>query len=286
MDSESKISRRRLIQTSGMALAALGLTGTTALGQSTNLQANKKGNVMAQNNSSTKPTIVLVHGAFAESNSWNDVIGKLLDNGYPVVAAANPLRGVKFDSAYTASILGGIKGSIVLVGHSYGGTVIANAATGNSNVKALVFVAGFAPEAGESAGDLSGRFPGGSLGSTLVTFPLPDGGKDLYIDQSKFRSQFCADVPETQAKLMAAAQRPATELALNEASGAPAWKTIPSWFIFGELDKNIPAAAHQFMAKRANARETIEVKGASHVVGVSNADTVADMILRAAGQVA
>jgi pimeloyl-ACP methyl ester carboxylesterase len=111
---------------------------------------------------------------------------------------------------------------------------------------------------------------------------LPDGGNDLYIEQSKFRAQFCADVHEVQAALMAATQRPCTELALNEASGAPAWKTIPSWFVFGELDKNIPAAAHHFMAERAQAREIKEIEGASHALGVSHADTVADVILRAA----
>jgi pimeloyl-ACP methyl ester carboxylesterase len=157
---------------------------------------------------------------------------------------------------------------------------------GNPNVKALVFVAGYAPDAGESAADLSGRFPGGTLGPTLAPpVPLPDGTNDLYIQQEKFHAQFCADVPEVQAKLMAAAQRPCADLALNEASGAPAWKTIPSWFVFGELDKNIPAALHHFMAERAEARETLEIKGASHVVGISYADTVAGIILRAARNV-
>ena len=241
---------------------------------------------MSENTATTKPTIVLVHGAFAESASWNDVMSTLLTLGYPVVAAANPLRGVTSDAAYIASTLKSITGSIVLVGHSYGGSVISNAAMGNPNVKALVFVAGYAPDAGESAADLSGRFPGGTLGPTLAPpVPLPDGTNDLYIQQEKFHAQFCADVPEVQAKLMAAAQRPCADLALNEASGAPAWKTIPSWFVFGELDKNIPAALHHFMAERAGARETLEIKGASHVVGISYADTVAGVILRAARNV-
>lgn len=239
---------------------------------------------MSEHTATTKPTIVLIHGAFADSSSWNDVISTLLTHGFPVVAAANPLRGVQYDSAYIASLLTTIDGPIVLVGHSYGGSVISNAATGNHNVKALVYVAGFAPEAGESAADLSGRFPGGTLGPTLAPpVPLPDGTNDLYIAQDKYHAQFCADVPESQARQMAANQRPCTDLALNEVAGAPAWKTIPSWFIFGELDKNIPAASHYFMAKRAKARETIEIKGASHVVGMSYADTVAEMILRAAG---
>jgi pimeloyl-ACP methyl ester carboxylesterase len=237
----------------------------------------------AEQKPSNRPTIVLVHGAFAESASWNDVISTLCAHGFPVIAAANPLRGVRHDSAYVASILASINGPIVLVGHSYGGTVISNAAAGNPQVAALVYVAGFAPEAGESAADLAGRFPGGTLGETLAPVPLPEGGADLYIRQELFRNQFCADVPESEARRMAAGQRPCTELALNEASGAPAWKNIPSWFIFGELDKNIPAAAHRFMAERAGARATIELKGASHAIGVSYADSVAEMILRAAG---
>ncbi|HSG40218.1 MAG TPA: alpha/beta hydrolase [Thermoanaerobaculia bacterium] len=230
-----------------------------------------------------KVTVVLVHGAFAESSSWDGVVAQLLAQGYPIVAAANPLRGVKSDADYVASILKGIEGPIVLVGHSYGGSVITNAAGGNNNVKALVYVAGFAPEAGETASQLSGRYPGGTLGPTLAPpVALTDGGKDLYIQQEKFWAQFAADVPEAQAKLMAGAQRPVTEAALNEASGAPAWKTIPSWFIFGELDKNIPAAAHSFMAQRAGAKETVEVKGASHVVMISNPDAVARIIGHAA----
>ena len=234
------------------------------------------------------PTVVLVHGAFAESSSWNGVIAQLLAQGHPVVAAANPLRGVRFDADYLAGLLATIDGPIVLVGHSYGGFVITNAVRGNPNVKALVYVAGYAPDTGESAADLSGRFPGGSLGPTLATVPLADGGTDLYIRQDKYWAQFAADIPEADSDLMGAAQRPVTESALNEASDAdaPAWRTVPSWFIYGELDKNIPAAAHAFMAERAGARETVAVPGASHVVGISHPASVADMILAAARSVA
>jgi pimeloyl-ACP methyl ester carboxylesterase len=239
--------------------------------------------VMSEHTATTKPTIVLIHGAFADSSSWNNIISTLLVLEYPVIAPANPLRGVKSDADYIASTLKSIAGPIVLVGHSYGGSVISNTATGNSNVQALVYVAGYAPEAGESAVDLSGRFPGGTLGPTLAPpVPLPDGTNDLYIQQDKFHAQFCADVPEPQAKRMAATQRPCTDLALNEVAGEPAWKTIPSWFVFGELDRNIPAALHHFMAERAQARETLEVKGASHALSISNADTVAEIILHAA----
>jgi pimeloyl-ACP methyl ester carboxylesterase len=232
---------------------------------------------------SNQPTIVLVHGAFAESDSWNSVLTKLIAKGYPTIAAANPLRGVKSDADYVASILKGIKGSIVLVGHSYGGSVITNAVNGNQNVKALVYVAGFAPDTGESAAELSGRYPGSTLAPTLAPpVALPDGGKDLYIQQSKFHAQFAADVPLADAKLMASTQRPVTDAALNEASGTPAWKSTPSWFIYGSRDLNIPAAVHAFMAKRANSKETIAVKGASHVVMLSHPDAVAKLIEHAA----
>jgi pimeloyl-ACP methyl ester carboxylesterase len=231
----------------------------------------------------SKPTVVLVHGAFAESDSWNGVLTELIAKGYPTVAAANPLRGVKSDADYVASILKGIEGFIVLVGHSYGGSVITNAVNGNKNVKALVYVAGFAPDMGETATELSGRYPGSTLGPTLAPpVALPDGGKDLYIQQSKFHTQFAADVPVADAKLMASTQRPVTNAALNEASGAPAWKSTPSWFVYGSRDLNIPAAVHSFMAKRANSKETIAVQGASHVVMISHPDTVAKLIEQAA----
>ena len=233
-----------------------------------------------------KPTIVLVHGAFAESSSWNAVVSRLLAEGYPVVAAANPLRGLKSDSEYVATVFQSIKGSVVAVGHSYAGSVITDAANGNPNVKALVYVAGFAPEPGESAADLSGRFPGSTLAPTLAPpVPLGSGGKDLYIQQDKFHAQFAADVPAAEAKLMAATQRPITEAALHEPAASATWKTTPSWFIFGSLDKNIPEAAHSFMAQRAKAKETVDVKGASHVVMVSHPDAVVALIKKAAASV-
>jgi pimeloyl-ACP methyl ester carboxylesterase len=239
--------------------------------------------VSAQEAPRKKTTVVLVHGAFAESASWNGVISRLLTQGYPVIAAANPLRSLKGDADYVAGILKSVKGPIVLAGHSYGGAVITNAANGNSNVKALVYVAGFAPETGETCNGLTGRFPGSTLGPTLAPpVPLPDGGKDLYIQQDKFRAQFAADVPQDQTKLMAVTQRPVTEAALNETSDDPAWKTIPSWFIFGQLDKNIPPAVQLFMAKRAGAKTTVQVPGASHVVMISHPDAVAKLIDTAA----
>ena len=235
------------------------------------------------NAADVKPTVVLVHGAFADSSSWNGVVKILEKDGYPVIAAANPLRGVSSDAQSVASIVKNIKTPVVLVGHSYGGAVISEAAYGNQNVKGLVYVAAFTPEAGETAAELSGRFPGGTLASALsAPVELADGGKDLYIQQDKFHDQFAADVPEAEARLMAAGQRPITVAALNEAATDPAWKTIPSWFVYGDKDKNIPPQAMAFMAERAHAKQTVVVKGASHVVMVSNPKVVANLIEKAA----
>ena len=231
----------------------------------------------------SKPTIVLVHGAFADSSSWNGVVGKLTSDGYPVVAAAVPLRSVKGDADYVSSLVSSISGPVILVGHSYGGSVISVAASGKSNVKALVFVAGFAPETGESAASLGARFPTGTLGATLASpVPLTDGNSDLYILQAKYWQQFAADVPEKEAIQMAAAQRPITQSALGEPAAAMAWRTLPSLFVWGSLDRNIPASLHKFMAQRAKGREAVEVAGASHVVMISHPDVVAKMIERAA----
>jgi len=229
-----------------------------------------------------KPTIVLVHGAFAESSSWNGVISRLNRDGYRTIAAANPLRSVKGDAAAVAALIGSIKGSIVLVGHSYGGPVITEAANGKNNVKALVYVAAFAPETGESSMSLSSKFPGSTLGDALQPVALPDGGQDLYVQPPKFRAQFAADVPAGEASLMAATQRPVTAAALAEPSGAPSWKTIPSYAIYGSADLNIPPAVLKFMAERAHAVKTVVIEGASHALMVSHPGEVASLIEEAA----
>ncbi len=223
-------------------------------------------------------TVVLVHGAFAESSSWGPVISRLEGDGYRVIAAANPLRGVASDAASVAAVVRSIEGPVVLVGHSYGGPVITAAAAGSANVKALVYVAAFAPDSGESSFMLSAKFPGSTLGDTLVSVPLPDGAEDLYIRPESFHAQFAADVPEAEAAVMAATQRPVTMSALQEASGKPAWKTIPSYMIYGTLDRNIPPAVMQFMAERAGARRTVVVEGASHALMVSHPESVASII--------
>ena len=229
------------------------------------------------------PTIVLVHGAFADASSWNGVIRILEKEGYPVVAAANPLRGVKADAAYVSDIVTSIDSPVVLVGHSYGGMVISGAANGHSKVKSLVFVSAFAPESGETGLSLTGKFPGSTLGATLAKpVPLPTGGNDLYIQQDKFPEQFAADVPRGEARLMAATQRPIAEAALKEPAGEPAWKKLESYFIYGTLDKNIPPKAQAFMAERAKSRDTVVIEGASHVVMVSHPAEVAKIIMKAA----
>lgn len=237
----------------------------------------------ARSAAAPKPTVVLVHGAFADSSSWNGVIKGLQANGYSVVAAPNELRSVKSDAATVNSLVKSITGPVVLVGHSYGGSVISEAATGLSNVKALVYVAAFAPDVGETAAELAGKFPGSSLGPALAPpVALADGGKDLYITQSKFRAQFAADVPATDAAMMAVGQRPITDAALNEASTSAAWKSIPAWFIYGSADLNIPPAAQAFMAERAHSHKTMVIKGASHVVMVSHPADVVSLIEQAA----
>ena len=229
-----------------------------------------------------KPTVVLVHGAFAESASWNGVISRLQRQGYPVVAVANPLRSLDGDVTYLRQVLAGVHGPVILAGHSYGGMVISGAAVGNTQVKALVYIAAFAPEPGESALALSNKFPGSTLGDTLNANPVGDGTNDLTIQQDKFRGQFAADVPPQEAALMAATQRPARDAALTAPAGEPAWRTIPSWFLIPTADKNIPLEAQRFMATRANSRHTVEIRGASHAVAVSHPGDAANLIVEAA----
>lgn len=179
--------------------------------------------------SGAKPTIVLVHGAFADASSWNPVITRLQALGFPVLAPANPLRDLTGDAAYVSSVLDTIEGPVILVGHSYGGAVLTNAARGHAGVKALVYLAAFAPDEGESAFQLTGQFPGSKLPDSIIARPYP-GGVDGYVDPAKFRDVFAADLPSSQTRLLAATQRPASVAGLQGPSGAPAWKTIPSWF--------------------------------------------------------
>ncbi|MZE69652.1 alpha/beta hydrolase [Streptomyces sp. SID5789] len=231
-----------------------------------------------------KPTVVLVHGAFADSSSWNGVVEELRSDDHTVVAAANPLRGLTADADYVRQLVASIDGPVVLAGHSYGGAVITNAARGLDHVKALVYVAAFMPDEGESALELAGMFPGSTLGEALRPVPvtLPDGSRvtDLYIQADKFHQQFAADVPEGTAATMAATQRPVTDAALGEKSGAPAWRDVPSWVLVATEDRNIPPQTQAFMAERAEA--TLVSAAASHAVGVSRPGDVARLIGEAA----
>jgi pimeloyl-ACP methyl ester carboxylesterase len=230
-----------------------------------------------------KPTVVLVHGAFAESASWNGVIRELERDGYPIVALANPLRGLQSDAEHLRGFLESIDGPIVLAGHSYGGSVMSEAAAGNANVTALVYIASFILEPGESTGELAAKFPGGELGPTLNPVPFRIGeasGTDLFIRQEKFRWVFAGDVPQEQTDLMAATQRPIAASALEDKATRAAWKSIPSWTMIPTKDLNIPAESMRFMAKRANSK-TVEID-ASHAVAVSQPAAVADLIRQAA----
>ena len=230
-----------------------------------------------------QPTIILVHGAFAESASWDRVVDLLLPTGHPVIAAANPLRGLASDAQAVSDVVRSVNGPVVLVGHSYGGAVITNVDPEAGELVGLVYVAAFAPLPGDSCFELSAVFPGSTLGDALQPIPRSDGTTDLTIVQERFHGQFCADVPAAQAARMAATQRPVTQEALVEPSGAHSlWQELPSWFVFGEEDRNIPKAVEHYMAERARAHRTIEIPGASHAVPVAHPGTTAGLILDAA----
>jgi pimeloyl-ACP methyl ester carboxylesterase len=234
---------------------------------------------------SENPVVVLVHGAFAESASWNGVVERLRARSIETVAVANPLRSLEGDAQYVRDVIAGIGKPVVLVGHSYGGMVITQAAADNDAVKALVYVCAFAPDHGETAFQLSLMFPGSTLGDALNAYPVSTGGNELAIRTDVFRQQFCADVPAEQAALMAATQRPVTEAALTAPlpTSAPAWQTIPSWFVFSDQDLNIPVTLHRFLADRAGAKDTREIAGASHALSVSQPEAVTTTILDAVG---
>ncbi len=229
-------------------------------------------------------TIVLVHGAFAESASWDGVIDPLEAEGHHVVAAANPLRGLAADAGAVSDLVRTIEGPIVLVAHSYGGAVISNVDSDAGEIAGLVYVNGFAPEPGENCFQLAAMYPGSLLGEeTARPVSRSDGTTDLYIAPDSFHDIFCQDVPATEAALMAATQRPATHEALVEPSGErPLWKELPSWFLIGGQDRIIPAALQHFMAHRAGARRTVELPTASHAAAVSHPDATARLILDAA----
>jgi pimeloyl-ACP methyl ester carboxylesterase len=230
------------------------------------------------------PTIVLVHGAFAESASWDRVIESVSRAGLPVVAAANPLRGLAADARSVSDLVRTLDGPVVLVAHSYGGAVISNVDADAGEIAGLVYVNGFAPEPGETCFQLAGMFAGSMLGEqTVRPVPRSDGTTDLYIAPDSFHDVFCQDVPAPQAAVMAATQRPAAQEALVEPSGErPLWKDVPSWFLIGEEDRIIPPELQRHMAYRARAQRTVAVEGASHAITVSRPDATVHPILEAA----
>lgn len=233
--------------------------------------------------SDQSPIVVLVHGAFAESASWNGVIENLHAQGVEAVAIANPLRSVTGDAAYLRDVIRGLGRPVLLVGHSYGGIVISEAAADNPAVVGLVYVAAFAPDTGESALQLSTSLPGSTLGEALTVYPVSTGGNEFAIRLDRYRDQFAADVPLPVAEKMGRTQRPVTEYALSEGlpTGNPAWKTLPSWFVFGTGDRNIPPAALRAGAERAGARGVREIAGGSHAISVSHSQEVTSTILDA-----
>ena len=230
------------------------------------------------------PTVVLVHGAFADSSSWNVVIAALRRDGYPVVGVANPLRSLHGDAGFLRDVLDSVDGPSVVAGHSYGGSVMSEAADGHSQVRALVYVASFLLAEGESTGELAAKYPGNELGSALRPVPVrgPEGQilDDLYIEQEKFQPIFAADVPAHVADLMAVTQRPIIGDALADKATKAAWRTIPSWTLVTLQDLAVPAQAQRFMAERASSH-AVEVD-ASHAVTVSRPDVVARLIDQAA----
>lgn len=231
-----------------------------------------------------KPTVVLVHGAFAESASWNGVITRLQEKDVRAIAVANPLRSLTGDAQYVRDVIASIEGPVVLVGHSYGGLVITEAAARNDAVVALVYASAFAPDTGESALSLSTSAPGSTLGDALAAYPVTGDEVDLVIRPELFHDQFAADVPGIQTALMAATQRPVAQSALAEGlpTDRPAWKDIPSWHVFGDEDRNIPVAVFRAGAERAGSRGTTEISGASHAISVSKTDAVTATIASAA----
>jgi pimeloyl-ACP methyl ester carboxylesterase len=232
-------------------------------------------------------TVVLVHGAFADGSSWSGVIERLQARGVEVTAPANPLRGIAADSAYLSAVLAAIDGAVVLVGHSYGGAVITNAATDAANVVGLVYVAAFAPDAGEALGEVEAGSKDSVLNSALVPhqYPTADGGTatEFSIDPSRARDAFAGDLSDEQAALIAAVQRPVAEAAFSERSGSPAWKGKPSWAVVATGDRAAGTDVVRSMAQRAGARIT-EIDG-SHVIMISQPDAVAEVIMDAVAAV-
>jgi pimeloyl-ACP methyl ester carboxylesterase len=271
-------TRKARFALTGIALAALVAIPGTVAAASTGSHPDATG---SHPDSAAKPTIVLEHGAWADGSSWDGVVTRLQQDGYTVDVPPNPLRGPDSDSAYLASYLATVPGPVVLVGHSYGGFVITNAATGDKDVKALVYVDAYIPAQGDTLNSLTAQFPGSQITQAALNFvPSPGGVTDVYIKPALFRGILANDLPASQAAELAATQRPIAVTALTEVSGPPAWATIPSWDVIGTADHAIPPAAQEFMAARAHA--TVTKINASHLSLISHPGAVANVIEDAA----
>ncbi|MFJ4002571.1 alpha/beta fold hydrolase [Streptomyces sp. NPDC090023] len=261
--------------------AFLAVSGTAALAT----VAAYAGGPGAGDTPNAKPTIVLVHGAFADASSWSGVIERLQKSDYKVVAPANTLRGIPQDSTYLASLLKSIKGPVVLVGHSYGGEVISQAAAGNDNVKALVYINAIMPDVGESFTSLSAKFAPPALLSALNQVPYRNGdgssGTDVYVRTDKFRQVFGADLPKNRTDVLGASQRPIAQSAFTDKVTGAAWRDKPVYVLIGRQDRAINPDLQRFEAKRAKARKTVEID-ASHVSLISQPQAVEHLIVDAA----
>src|ERR1700722_9306998 len=276
--------RRRLFWRAGIVAGLAAAAGLTVV--ATAASASSSG--PSPQTSGPRPTIVLVHGAWANSGSWDGVVQRLQRDGYTVDVPPNPLQGLAYDAPYLADFLHTISGPIILVGHSYGGAVITNAATGDTQVKALVYVDAFAPDQGQTIGQLVSAVPGSCVAAAdpttifnLATFPgAPAGVFDAYVKQSLFPSCFANGLPSSEARMLAATQEPLSTIALSQQTGVPAWKTIPSWAVIGTADRVILPAEQLAMARHAHAHIT-EVR-APHLSMISDPGVVTRVILEAA----
>jgi pimeloyl-ACP methyl ester carboxylesterase len=283
---ERAMTSHRLRASGGLLVGVLAVTGAmNAAAAPVTPTASARSDAQSPGRAATKPTVVLVHGAFADSSGWQPVAQRLVQAGYPVLAFSNPLRGPVSDAAHLRDFLSTVDGPVVLVGHSYGGAVITNAAAGDPDVKSLVYIAAYAPEEGESVA-AANALGGGHTEVTdhLVLRPFPGaapGDADAYIDAAHFHRLFAQDLPRRTTRFMAASQRPGALAALVTPSGPPAWETIPSWYLVASRDRIIPPEAERAMAARADAR-TVEVN-TSHVPMMSRPRVVVRLI-RAAGK--
>jgi pimeloyl-ACP methyl ester carboxylesterase len=279
-------ARRRLFRRGGIVAGLAAVAGLAVAGSAV---ASASSPVTSHHAASRPlPTIVLVHGAWANGSSWDGVVQRLQRDGYTVDVPANPLQGLAYDPAYLADFLHSISGPIVLVGHSYGGAVITNAATGNVQVKALVYVDAFAPAQNQTLGGLVSAVPGSCVAAAdpttifnLATYPgAPAGVYDAYVKQSLFPSCFANGLPAREARMLAATQEPLSTIALGQPSGVPAWLTIPSWAVVGTADRVIPPAEQLAMARQAGAR--ITKVDAPHLSMVSDPGVITQVIVQAA----